>query len=150
MSATELPSSRSNYPRVTQKARTTSDLWQASLTVGEISCSSCVGSITRALEEHKWIKKVDVNLISNSATVVFDGKTHLEEIEDIIKDVDYEAKFDDVVDLCQKRSYDIPRQVAIRLGGMYCEHCLPRVKAALANLDEVTLEKLPTIDYPIL
>jgi Cu+-exporting ATPase len=58
-------------------SRATSDVWRASYAIGGMTCSSCVGNITKALEGHSWIRTVDVNLITNNATIVFEGKDRL-------------------------------------------------------------------------
>jgi copper chaperone CopZ len=60
-------------------------------TVGGMTCSSCIGAIKGALKNFGWIKRVDINLLSNSATVIFEGKDHLPEIARVIEDIGYEA-----------------------------------------------------------
>ncbi|OBT56704.1 hypothetical protein VE04_03772 [Pseudogymnoascus sp. 24MN13] len=132
-------------------SRVMSDVWQASYAIGGMSCSSCVGNLTQALEGHPWIRTVDVNLIANSATVVFEGKDHLRDIQVAIEDVGYEAKLDDVLDLSRGKVQDMRRTVAIRIDGMYCERCPSRIQDALRVFDQrVTVEKPSTIDVPIL
>lgn len=131
--------------------RAANDIWRASYAIGGMTCSSCVGNITKALEGYSWIKTVDVNLITNNATVVFGGKDRLREIQGAIEDVGYEAKLDDVVDLSRDQAQDMRRTVAIRVDGMYCEHCPARVQDALREFDQrVTVEKKSTLDDPIL
>ena len=68
---------------------------RASYSVGGMTCSSCIGAIKGALKNFGWIKKVDINLLSNSATVIFEGKGHLPEIAGIIEDIGYEATLND-------------------------------------------------------
>lgn len=132
-------------------SRATSDVWRASYAIGGMTCSSCVGKLTQALEAHPWIRTVDVNLIANSATVVFEGKDHLRDIQVAIEDVGYEARLDDVLDLSRGKANDMRRTVAIRVDGMYCEHCPSRIQDALRVFDQrVTVEKPSTIDIPIL
>ena len=63
----------------------------------------------------------------------------------------YEAKLDNIVDLSRKQAQDMRRTVAIRVNGMYCEHCPSRVHHALREFDQrVTIEKPSTLDDPIL
>lgn len=99
------------------------DRWRASYAVGGMTCSRCTGFVTDALKQHSWIEKVDINLISNTATVVFTGKNHLPEILESIEAVGYEARLDQVV----PETSDVPettvRSVAIRVEGMFCHHC---------------------------
>ena len=50
------------------------DTWRASLVIGGMTCAACVVTITEELEKKDWIRKVAVNLITNSATVDFIGE----------------------------------------------------------------------------
>merc|ERR1712225_123584 len=93
-------------------SRSTSDMWRASYAIGGMTCSSCVGNITRGLESRSWIKTVDVNLITSTATVIFEGKDHLKEIQAAIEEVGYKAKLDDVVNL----NRDVPSEAIRTLG----------------------------------
>ncbi|KAH7378624.1 E1-E2 ATPase-domain-containing protein [Cadophora sp. MPI-SDFR-AT-0126] len=132
-------------------SRATSDVWRASYAIGGMTCSSCVGNITKSLKGYPWIRTVDVNLITNSATVVFEGKDRLRDIQAAIEDVGYEAKLDDVVDLSRDQAEDMRRTVAIRVDGMYCEHCPARIQDALREFDQrVAIESASTTDDPIL
>lgn len=130
------------------KATSTKDIWRGSYAIVGMTCSSCVGNITRALEEQKWVISIDVNLISNSATITFNGKDHASEIESIIEDVGYDANLTDLVDVNSDALGRNRRSAIIRVDGMYCEHCPPRVEAAVLDLRQVTIEKPPTLKDP--
>ncbi len=80
-------------------SRATSNVWRASYTIRGMTCSSCIGNIIKALEGYSWIRIVDINLITNNATIVFEGKGRLGEIQDAIEDVGYKAKLDNIVDM---------------------------------------------------
>ena len=132
-------------------AGTDTGLWKASYAIGGMTCSSCVGTITKALESLPWIKSVDVNLVANSATVVLNGKSHLGQIRTEIEALGYDATLDEVVDLGTGESQDSRRTVSVRIDGMHCEHCPTRVVEALSRFDQrVTVEKPPTNGDPIL
>lgn len=132
--------------------RPTSDLWRASYAIGGMTCSSCVGNITNGLEGRSWIQVVDVNLITSTATIIFEGKDHLKDVQAAIEEAGYEAKLDDVVDLNREQVQDTQRSIAIRISGMYCEHCPTRVQDALREFGQrVAIEESAlTIDDPIL
>ncbi|KAF2253085.1 heavy metal translocatin [Trematosphaeria pertusa] len=100
-----------------------SERWRAAYAIGGMTCSSCVGNISTALRRHSWIEKVDVNLVTNSAVIVFSGKEHLSEIKETIEDSGYDATLDNVVpeDAAQEEAVD--RSVSIRVDGMFCHHC---------------------------
>ncbi|KAF2109498.1 E1-E2 ATPase-domain-containing protein [Lophiotrema nucula] len=116
------PTSRtglSNKPR--------SERWRATYVIGGMTCSSCVGNVTNALKSHAWIEKVDVNLVTNSATIVFLDKEHLSEITESIEDAGYDATLDKVVadDVVADEIHD--RSLGIRVDGMFCHHCPDRI-----------------------
>ncbi|KAF1942613.1 copper-transporting P-type ATPase [Clathrospora elynae] len=108
------------------------ETWRATYALGGLTCSACVGNVTRALEPHDWIEEVDINLISNSATIVFKGKEHLQEIKEIVEDVGYIATLDKVVPedpIVAETTTD--RSVAIRVDGMFCHHCPDNIRLKL-------------------
>ncbi|KAK6433811.1 hypothetical protein LTR95_010012 [Oleoguttula sp. CCFEE 5521] len=130
---------------------TAADLWKASVSIEGMTCSSCVGTITNALRSLSWVKSADVNLITNSATFVFEQKDHLDETVEAIENVGYGAKLNDIVLLDRGKVLDDRRTVSIRVDGMYCEHCPGRVTEAMDCLaQQVEIKSPPTIRKPIL
>lgn len=118
-----------------------------------MTCAVCVGAITEQLEKKEWIKKVIVNLISNSATVDFVGEEHQGDIVEAIEDIGYEATLDSVVDtnMIFQTPRTCDRTVEIKVDGMYCEHCPRRVHSALKNLGtEVKINRTVSLDNEIL
>ncbi|PVI03069.1 heavy metal translocatin [Periconia macrospinosa] len=131
--------------------RAGADLWKASYAIGGMTCSSCVGTITKELENLPWIKSIDVNLITNSATVVFEDKNRLDDIQTEIEAVGYDAKLNDVVNLNKSEPVNGTRTVSLRIDGMYCEHCPSRVVEALDRFrGRLTVQKPATIEDPII
>jgi Cu+-exporting ATPase len=129
--------------------------WCATYSLGGLTCSACVGNVTRALEPHTWIEKVDINLISNSATVIFRGKEHLPEIKESIEDVGYEATLDKVIQEGTVITETVERSVAIRIDGMFCHHCPQNIIRGLqetfAAEDTFAIETpLISLQHPIL
>ncbi|KAI4252737.1 MAG: hypothetical protein L6R42_007855, partial [Xanthoria sp. 1 TBL-2021] len=120
-------------PTENTRSPKSSDTWKASYAIGGMTCSSCVGSITTALQQYDWIASADVNLISNTATVVFDGKHNLAQIRETIEEAGYTAALDNVVNMGQNIVDGARRKVAIRVDGMYCPHCPPRIMNALSQ-----------------
>lgn len=124
---------------------------RASYSVGGMTCSSCIGAIKGALKDFDWIKTVDINLLSNSATVIFEGKDNLPEIARVIEDIGYEAALNDVNELGRTIYRNRRREIAIRVSGMYCDHCPPRIVGYLKQcVGEVTVDKLLSVTDPIL
>ncbi|KAL3421634.1 copper-transporting ATPase HMA5 [Phlyctema vagabunda] len=130
------------------------DVWRASIAIGGMTCASCSGAITEELQNKSWIQKVVVNLISNSATVDFTGVAHEQDIVEAIEDIGYDASIDSVVAITQTK--EIPgrlitsRTADIFVDGMFCDHCPPRVLAALATFgDRLEIVQRPSIRDPI-
>ncbi len=108
------------------------DAWKATCSIEGMTCSSCVGTITQAIQGLSRVQSVDVSLVSNSATVVFEGKHHLDEITTTIEDVGYGATVNDVVAVSTEvDSHDGRRSLSIKVNGMYCQHCSSKVADAL-------------------
>ncbi|TKA80279.1 hypothetical protein B0A55_03043 [Friedmanniomyces simplex] len=127
------------------------EFWKASISIEGMTCSSCVSTITDALSTLAWTKSVDVNLITNSATVIFENKGHLGEILLAIDDVGFGATLNNVSLLDKDTDQESRRAVSLRIDGMYCEHCPGRVTGALDHLGQaVVIEQSPTMTKPIL
>jgi heavy metal translocating P-type ATPase len=146
---------KATQPFVVVDSDEAEDLWRASLAIGGMTCAACVVTITEELEKKDWVKKVAINLISNSATVEFNGQQHKNDIVDSIEDIGYDATIDSVVDL--KAALNAPRQgtvsrtVEILVLGMFCEHCPPRIHSSLdAFGDLVKVENRLSLTSPIL
>jgi Cu+-exporting ATPase len=114
---------RSPDPRGSSLLKQHSDKWRATYAIGGMTCSSCVGNVTNSLKPYSWIEKVDVNLLSNSATVIFLGKDHLPKIQEIIEDSGYDVTLDSVVSEDAEKDIALERSVSIRIDGMFCHHC---------------------------
>jgi heavy metal translocating P-type ATPase len=124
---------------------------KASYSVGGMTCSSCIGAIKGALKKFDWIKRVDINLLSNSATVIFEGKHNLPEIAEVIEDIGYEATLNDVNELSHTLCPNRRREISIHVSGMYCDNCPPRIIGYLKKCaGEVTIDSLLSMGNPIL
>jgi Cu+-exporting ATPase len=130
------------------------DTWRASVAVGGMTCASCAGTITEELEKKDWVRKVVVNLISNSAVIDFVGEEHKNDLVWSIEDIGFEAVIDTVVDLRgaekdpEERS--ITRTVDILVHGMFCDNCPSRVLNGIETFGErVKIEKVLTVRDPI-
>lgn len=97
--------------------------WCATYALGGLTCAACVSNVTGALNPLKWIERVDINLISNSAVIIFEGKEHLPDIKETIEEIGYAASLVKVVKEESATINSTVRSVAIRIDGMYCHHC---------------------------
>jgi len=128
-----------------------SDKWRASYAVGGMTCSSCVVTITKALVKFAWVRAVDVNLVLNSASVLFEGRSHLGKIAETIGELGYETKLSGVESAGPAREGELEREVVMRVDGMHCDHCPSRVMDAVrAYGDRVRIEQPLTRVGPLL
>jgi Cu+-exporting ATPase len=136
-------------------SRQDSDRWRATYAITGMTCSRCTGFVSDALKQHPWIEKVDVNLITNTATVLFTGKDHLPVIKESIEDVGYDAMLDQVVPDQVTLKEETERSVAVRIRGMFCHHCPSNITQGLEDTFgdqvEIVAGKLAfTLQSPIL
>lgn len=141
-------------PFVVVDSNKSEDLWRASLAVGGMTCAACVGAITEGLERKIWVRKVTVNLISNSATIDFIGEEHKNEVVESIEDLGYDATVDSMVAVNNIRASQIKsdeRTVQIYADGLFCDHCPGRVREALGSYgDRIQLDEAFGLQHPIL
>ncbi|KAK3056307.1 hypothetical protein LTR09_002814 [Extremus antarcticus] len=128
-----------------------SDMWKATYSIEGMTCSSCIGTVTEAIRSISWVQSVNVSLVTNSATVVLEGKSHADLVTNTVEDIGYGATLNDVSPVtAEARPHNGRRSVSIQIHGMYCEHCTGRIIDALSQFDgRVTIEKSPTLDNPI-
>lgn len=114
---------------------------RVTMSIGGMTCSSCAASITHALNGLDFVQAVDVNLITNSATVAFIGAKILS--EKIVKSVE-DAGFDaSIVDLSlsaipsntsQCKLDEARFEAVFNIGGMTCASCTSTIEESLRKL----------------
>ncbi|KAJ4561863.1 hypothetical protein HRR81_009153 [Exophiala dermatitidis] len=128
----------------------TTDLWHATYAIEGMTCSSCVGNITRAIQELDYVSKVDVSLINHTASVHFAGKDKVDDIANAINGIGYDAKLDTLSAVESSHESSSNRTISIRIDGMHCDQCPDRVMRSMKDMEWVTIEALPTLQEPIL
>lgn len=119
---------------------------RAMLSVGGMTCASCVNAITKEVESLPWVSKAVVNLVANSATVYFTGTEKAQELVDAIEDMGYEASLEGVLDPRDQVSPTEKREVYLNLEGMFCPRCPQHVLQTLRGFGP----KLEVLDEPTL
>ncbi|XPS93520.1 hypothetical protein M3J09_002866 [Ascochyta lentis] len=115
--------------------------YKATLALSGMTCSSCVGSITHALEQLVSVHTVNINLLTNSGVVIFDGKHNIKGITETIEDCGFDAsveKLEDIEPIVSK--YFPPNeqrldkwQAVYTIGDMTCGSCAGHVTHALKS-----------------
>ena len=92
--------------------------------VDGMTCASCVGNVTRALEDIKGVSEVGVDLVHKSAVAVIDVKELADVLKEAIEDSGYGAEIVGVEDLDADQEHDEitgPRTVSLKIEGMFCQ-----------------------------
>ncbi|MCJ1225193.1 hypothetical protein MMC12_001842 [Toensbergia leucococca] len=116
--------------------------YSVTLSIGGMTCASCSSSITRALERLSFVESAQVNLMTCSAIVKFDGARELSnQITETVEDVGFEASITscDLMDSAkpdlQASSRSVPQYEAVlSIGGMTCASCTSAITHGLQEL----------------
>ncbi|CAG8227220.1 unnamed protein product [Penicillium olsonii] len=124
----------------------------AEIGITGMTCGSCVGGVTRGLEELPFIQNVTVNLLSHSGRVEFEGQENLDSIIEKIEDLGYDAAITSVspVKSTPEVTATQARTVSIRVDGMFCHHCPQTVIRAVESAADVTVVEALNEKHPIL
>ncbi|KAL6246995.1 hypothetical protein RBB50_006302 [Rhinocladiella similis] len=131
--------------------------YKATVSIDGMSCGSCVGTITRGLEELPFVRAVNVDLLGHRGDIVFLDKQNVDSVLAKIEDMGYDAVMVQL-EPTNTAGENTPseRTVQIKLEGMYCELCPDNSVAALqaalpANGDSTfTITQTPTLQNPVL
>ncbi|RAK98295.1 putative copper resistance-associated P-type ATPase [Aspergillus ibericus CBS 121593] len=117
--------------------------FNARVSIGGMSCASCANSITNEVKQLDFVEDIIVNLLTNSAAVVFTGpQSNIEKVVEQIEDIGFEASLDEVNKVkvhSQRKEASSSTFVAdISIGGMTCGSCSGAVTRGLEELSFVT------------
>jgi P-type Cu+ transporter len=157
----------SNAPFIVDDNGGTTQLCRATLAIGGMTCASCVNAIKEGVEGKDWVKKVDVNLITNSGTIDFVGQDHASELVEMIEDIGFEAVLDSVALLqdttqikppaggptSNQNPSEVPRRtVGLCVAGMHCQRCPERILRLISSSvpQQIHVENGFSIQNPIL
>lgn len=135
------------------------NLYQVTVSIGGMTCASCSGSITDILKALPAVRSVSINLMGGSGTVVFDAKISggaqigAEKIVSKVDDAGFECVLEALrlLDVSQESTerHEM-REVALRIKGMFCEHCPRRIVDTLeSTFPNLIIETPPTLTSPI-
>ncbi|KAK5995111.1 Copper-exporting P-type ATPase [Cladobotryum mycophilum] len=126
--------------------------WRVTMSVGGMTCISCVNAINDEIQKLPWVFKVTVNLVGNSATIDYVGSERSKDLVEAIEDLGYDASVNDVVNLNEERGSVDDRQVEIQIDGIFCPRCPERITRTLRSFSSngVQIIQEPTVDHPFL
>ncbi|CCF35338.1 heavy metal translocating P-type ATPase [Colletotrichum higginsianum] len=136
--------------------------WRATLSVGGMTCASCVNAIREELNKRDWIENATVNLVTNSATVDFTDKSNALKIAEAIEDMGYDASLDSLAENGNNGDEDSGDdterkkwRMTVAIGGMTCASCANTIteqlnkKAWISNVAVNLVANSATIDYTV-
>ena len=125
--------------------------WRVTLAVDGMTCAVCVNTITDELSKREWVSQVVVSLVTNSATIDFNGDDKVGQVAEALEDLGYHATVDTLVNLDEEKPRIQDRTVEILLEGIYCQHCPDRVARSLAGFRrQLEILSEPTERRPIM
>ncbi|PIG81346.1 copper resistance-associated P-type ATPase [Aspergillus arachidicola] len=116
--------------------------FNARISIEGMSCASCVNTVTNEVQQLDFIVEITVNLLSNSATILYTGpQSNIEKVIEHIEDIGFEASLDEVeqIGVTPPQNRTSSSYVAeIAIGGMTCGSCAGSVTRGLEELPFVT------------
>ena len=118
---------------------TSHGIYKANLAISGMTCSSCVSSITQALKSLPMVHTVNVNLLTNSAVVVFGEGGTIEDVVNAVEDSGFDATVESIGEVLepvfshqpQSKKHAENWQATFVIGGMTCGSCVGHVTSAL-------------------
>lgn len=117
---------------------------RVTLGIGGMTCASCAASITHALTALDFVLAVNVNLLTNSATVAFIGAKELsEKIVESVEDAGFDASIVDDLSsslsaatnhTSQRKLNELRFKAVFNIEGMTCASCANSVEENLRKL----------------
>jgi Cu+-exporting ATPase len=110
----------------------TPELFRATFSIEGMTCSACVTNISQAVSQHPFVRDVNVNLLGNSATVVFSGHNNETLIAESIEDAGYDVSLSEVQSLdIKKAGNEQTWKATFSITGMTCAACVQSLTAGL-------------------
>jgi copper ion binding protein len=90
--------------------------------IGGMSCASCSNSITQGLQDEPYVKSVNINLMSNSGTVILSNKEDAQKVKEAVENMGFICDLGEIAPLrpLEGSTIDDVRLVRIRIDGMFC------------------------------
>ncbi|KAL9084090.1 MAG: hypothetical protein Q9165_008228 [Trypethelium subeluteriae] len=117
---------------------------KAEVSIIGMTCSACTGAITEAVQALKFVRSINVSLITNSAIVEFEDRQNAKAIVETIEDTGFDAILENVHDVGPEAKANRESRLQIdvwratyAVGGMTCSACSSAISGALGDLSFV-------------
>ena len=114
------------------------------LSIGGMTCASCATSISHVLSGLDFVQTVEVNLMTNSATVTYSGAKELsEKIVEAVEDTGFDASIADdhyssssipASNISLSKPDELRFKAVFNIGGMTCASCTSSIEESLRKL----------------
>ncbi|RPA92639.1 heavy metal translocatin [Choiromyces venosus 120613-1] len=123
----------------------TDEMYEAVMSVGGMTCASCTSRVTEVLEALPAVKSVSVNLMGNSAAVMFNAKETggaeqgAEKLVFEVEETGFECSLETLTalggeaDAVVRGQMGVERAVTLKVEGMFCDHCPGKVIGMLES-----------------
>lgn len=123
--------------------------WKATYTVGGMTCASCVSNVEKVVGSMEInLQSFGVALMQGSATAILvsnDGKEAEKRamaIQEAIDDAGYDCQLEEVRIQDQGQvTPTVQRTVPLRVEGMFCSHCVSKIKQYLNNNPSIDVKE---------
>ncbi|KAJ4306019.1 hypothetical protein N0V88_000811 [Collariella sp. IMI 366227] len=140
-----------NQGKPKHKGTDNADMWRATVSIGGMTCASCSNGIAREIKKKDYVNDITVNLLTNSASIDFQGRDNADHLASAIEDLGYDATLDTVTSLsAESSSSPQERTVEILISGLYCPHCPSRILHSLAGFRRPSASSPPSLTHPLL
>lgn len=113
-----------------------SEAYHVSMSIGGMTCASCVNAIVDALEGKEGVSELNVDLLGKSGSAVVSHHEIGEEIRMMIEDIGYECEIINLKPLSKLRGDATETYRAVlSIGGMTCASCESAISRSLKSLE---------------
>ncbi|ANZ77670.1 BA75_04583T0 [Komagataella pastoris] len=127
-----------------EKVVTSSQEYRAVFTVGGMTCSSCVNTVSEAVKkfllrnnlpivDEEGLPTYSVSTMTNTAVIIISQKQFVNDLVKVIREVGYEASVVEVIPIEKIQRY----KVTASLGGITCAACASSITEVVDNLPNV-------------
>lgn len=120
-------------------------IFRATLSIGGMTCASCVSAVGNALTGIDGLLDYSVDLLGSSASINVTAVTVVGRVRDEIEDAGYDCAILAVEEVKPPRTVEAEqpsrgeeskRTVDVTISGFFCEHCPAKANAALLDLSK--------------
>ena len=125
-----------------------SNSYRVSLSIGGMTCASCVNAIMDALKDKPGVSEMSVDLLGKSGSALVTQQNVGDEIREMIETIGYECELVAVEPVIEKPpdAADAYRAL-LSIGGMTCSSCESAISRGLSSLDFVQLVNINLLGH---